>query len=303
MKKADAATSVTGFLEILAAGSMDTSEGVLLIGKTIRSAKETLTDPEFKDLRDRWGRGQKIWSKLLQIGLDDRLPPLKEHLPTSYTTIHQVHCFTDEELKEALDSGALHPKVSQGVLARWLKEYRFQGSTGTVPTEFRPISTVLGPPDLDPEHLNRFKDDLDKLATTYGFKVVHEEENSSVALRQRRNKDRSNVMVGTLMKDLRSTWDSAPTELKTLFNLKSLDELVQGQMSDFTGFLNRVRRGRDQFWTFHAHDYIHKIALEYLKTESRGQRFNYRRRLREVAEQHPHVAEKVQVTLEDWMKY
>ena len=129
---------------------------------------------------------------------DDRLPPLKEHLPTSYTTIHQVHCLTDEELKEALDSGALHPKVSQGVLARWLKEYRFQGSTGTVPTEFRPISTVLGPPDLDPEHLNRFKDDLDKLATTYGFKVVHEEENSSVALRQRRNKDRSNVMVGTL---------------------------------------------------------------------------------------------------------
>ena len=105
------------------------------------------------------------------------------------------------------------------------------------------------------------------------------------------------------MKDLRDTWDSAPTELKTLFNLKSLDELVQGQMSDFTGFLNRVRRGRDQFWTFHAHDYIHKIALEYLKTESRGQRFNYRRRLREVAEQHPHVAEKVQVTLEDWMEY
>ena len=81
---------------------MDTSEGVLLIGKTIRSAKETLTDPEFKDLRDRC-RGQKIWSKLLQIGLDDRLPPLKEHLPTSYTTIHQVHCFTDEELKEAPD--------------------------------------------------------------------------------------------------------------------------------------------------------------------------------------------------------
>ena len=74
-------------------------------------------------------------------------------------------------------------------------------------------------------------------------------------------------------------------------------------MAHFTGFLHRVRGGRDGFWTFHAHDYIHKIALEYLKTDSRGQRFNYRRRLREVAQQHPHLAKKVQMTVEDWMKY
>ena len=40
------------------------------------------------------------------------------------------------------------------------------------------------------------------------------------------------------------------------------------------------------FWISHAHDYIHKIALEYLKASSRAQRFNYRRRLKDVAETH-----------------
>ena len=161
----------------------------------------------------------------------------------------------------------------------------------------------MGPSGVDPEHLERFKSDLEKLVTTYGFKSQHQEDQSTTALRLRRNKDRSHEMVGTLLKDLKTTWKDAPDNLKTLFNLQSLEDLIHGPMSDFTGFLNRVRGGRDGFWSLHAHDYIHKIALEYLKTDSRGQRFNYRRRLREIAQQHPHLAEKVQNTLEEWLKY
>ena len=60
---------------------------------------------------------------------------------------------------------------------------------------------------------------------------------------------------------------------------------------------------QEPFWTFHAHDYIHKIALEYLKASTRAQRFNYRRRLKEVAETHEHLASKVQETLEGVMNY
>ena len=59
--------------------------------------------------------------------------------------------------------------------------------------------------------------------------------------------------------------------------------MVQAPMTAFTGFLNRVREGREGFWSFHANDYIRKITLEYLKAPSRGQRFNYRRRLKSVS--------------------
>ena len=57
------------------------------------------------------------------------------------------------------------------------------------------------------------------------------------------------------------------------------------------------------FWISHAHDYIHKIALEYLKASSRAQRLNYRCRLKDVAETHTHLASKVQDTLDGGMKY
>ena len=111
------------------------------------------------------------------------------------------------------------------------------------------------------------------------------------------------MLAQTLNKELKSTWDAASDELKTQFALTSLDDLVQGQLTTFTGFLNRHRKGRVEFWTFHAHDYVHKIALEYLKASSRAQRFNYRRRLKEVAETHTHLASKVQETLDGVMKY
>ena len=72
-------------------------------------------------------------------------------------------------------------------------------------------------------------------------------------------------------------------------------------MTTFTGFLNKVREGRDGFWSFHANDYIRKITLEYLKAPSRGQRFNYRRRLKEVAEKHTTLqAESRKLLIQTW---
>ena len=109
--------------------------------------------------------------------------------------------------------------------------------------------------------------------------------------------------MGVLFKDLKTTWENAPENLKTLFSLSSLEDLVNAPMNDFTGFLNRVRKNREGFWTFHGHDYLHKVALEYLKTTSRAQRFNYKRRLKEVAETHPTLASRVSSILEEWTKY
>ena len=304
--KPSSTNSVAEFLKGLVAGTHQGSvDDILQITKVIRSAKESLSEDEFRDLRDRWIRsqgmekgGQKVWSKLLQIGLDDRLEGIKENLPSTYTTLHLVHCLSDEELKVGVEEGHVHPKVSQGSLNRWIKYFRFEGRTEQVPEDFSPMVKVLGPASVPEEVLTRFKGDLDKLVSVYGFKTQYEEDQTMVTLRQQRSVDRSQQMESRLTKDLRSTWDRAEESLKTLFSLSSLEDLVLAPMQTFTGFLNKVREGRDGFWSFHANDYIRKITLEYLKAPSRGQRFNYRRRLKEVAEKHTHLASRIQETLD-----
>lgn len=303
--------SVSEFLEELVKGTHQGSvDDILHITKVIRTARETLSEEDFRDLRDRWVKsqgmdkgGQKVWSKLLQIGLDDRLEELKNHLPCTYTTLHLVHCLSDEELKVGVAEGHIHPKVSQGSLNRWVKYFRFEGQTEEVPEDFSSLVKVLGPASVSEEVLNRFKGDLDKLVSVYGFKTQYEEDQTMVTLRQQRSVDRSQEMESRLTKDLRSTWDRAEDSLKTLFSLGSLEDLVLAPMQTFTGFLNKVSKGRDQFWSLHGTDYIHKVALEYLRTTARAQRFNYRRRLKEVATSHPQYAEMVRNTLEEWMKY
>ena len=161
----------------------------------------------------------------------------------------------------------------------------------------------MAPPEVSEEVLEGFKQELEGLVSRYGFRTQYEDEHSMVEVRQQRSQDRSQELVSVLTKDLESTWLEGAQDLKNLFSLTSLEDLVLAPMSSFTGFLNRVSGNREKFWENHGTDYIHKVALEYLRTTNKGQRFNYKRRLKEVAESHLNLAQKAQVILDKWMKY
>jgi hypothetical protein len=78
--------SKTEFQSDLAQGSINGSvDDILRVCRVIRTAKESLTSMEFKDLREESPFSEKVWSKLLQIGLDDRLEGVKGALPPLYT--------------------------------------------------------------------------------------------------------------------------------------------------------------------------------------------------------------------------
>ena len=292
------------FLVDLVGGSITGSvDDILRVCRVISTAKESLTPDDFKDLRERSPYSEKVWSKLLQIGLDDRLEGVKDHLPPLYTTIHLIHCLTNEELALGVRDGHFHSNVTQGSLNRWIRHQRFQKGSEVIPEDYIPLAQVITPPEVSEEVLERFKQELEGLVSRYGFRTQYEEDHSMVEVRQQRSQDRSQELVSVLTKDLESTWVEGEQDLKNLFSLTSLEDLVLAPMSSFTGFLNRVRGNRKKFWDVHSVDYIHKVALEYLRTTNKGQRFNYKRRLKEVAESHPNLAQKVQVILDKWMKY
>ena len=64
-------------------------EAILMICLVIKEANETLTDEAFKDLRIKFDVSEKVWSKLLQVGMDGRLFKIKSSLPSNYTTIQR----------------------------------------------------------------------------------------------------------------------------------------------------------------------------------------------------------------------
>ena len=133
LKEVPVAATVKEVLKQLCDGSLQGSVSeVLDICRSISNAKDALSDPDFKALRDQSPFTAKVWSKLLQVGMDDRFDAIQEHLPASYTTLHLIHCFNDEELQAGVQEGHIHPTVSQGALNRWIKSYRFEDSAEEV---------------------------------------------------------------------------------------------------------------------------------------------------------------------------
>ena len=105
-------SAISTYLEELQSGDIKgSSEDILSTCAVIKSAKDHLSDEQFRDLRDQSPFTEKVWSKLLQVGMDDRLEGIKSSLPPSYTTIHQIHCLSDEELNKGTHEGHINPKV------------------------------------------------------------------------------------------------------------------------------------------------------------------------------------------------
>ena len=149
--------SKTEFLVDLVGGSITGSvDDILRVCKIIRTAKESLTPDYFKDLREQSPYSEKVWSKLLQIGLDDRLEGVKGHLPPLYTTIHLIHCLTDEELVLGTRDGHIHREVTQGSLNRWIRHQRFQKGSEVIPDDYTPLVQVITPPEVSEEVLEGF---------------------------------------------------------------------------------------------------------------------------------------------------
>ena len=70
--------TTTAFLKELKDGDLKgTVDQVLATCAVIARAKDVLSDGDFRDLRDQSPYTEKVWSKLLQVGMDDRLEEVK----------------------------------------------------------------------------------------------------------------------------------------------------------------------------------------------------------------------------------
>ena len=83
-------------------------------------------------------------------------------------------------------------------------------------------------------------------------------------------------MPSIKISDLRQKKDD---ELKKQFNIKTVDELRDTPLRQFTGFLMKSVGNRDDFWKIHGQAYISKVQFLFDTTEDNAQRYNYKRRL------------------------
>jgi hypothetical protein len=242
----------------------------------------------------------QVWLRLIALHRDERLKQHLEHLPPSYTTLYAIHRMGDEELDAAVQQGVIHPKASSHSILFWTKQNRQQLGQEIPPWR----CLVLFDQELDRDEFVEFQVRVNQVAHEYGARLVSESDFSHMKVSKA---DSSYKMIAELEQKILEL--SEP--LYNRFTERDRHQLGAAFLEnlcdvDIVTFAMITRPDSDIHSKSKRHHYsspyIYKIALEFLKADSRSKRFNYKRRLKQLAEKQPDLKKEIQEVLETYMK-
>lgn len=273
--------------ELAARGQGKTAAEVIDTGQTLALMEQKLTPGDFQTLCKGTGWHPKVITKLLVIGRDKRLLPLVPQLPGSYSAIYPLTTLSDAELNLAVSEGTCRPDASSREVIDWIKVKRLEGMD--LPESSTYTGTSLDP--LTKERKAALLAALQQAALTFGVTIT--EGSNAPGTRKATKASRETIaqnLLRQLTGELTSVVEKAPETLLKEFEVTSASDLAAGEIRTLTGVLVRLCEGTEGMWQTYGNLYCLKVSLEYNRTESRAQRFNYRKRLLEVKGKHDHLA-------------
>ena len=187
----------------------------------------------------------------------------------------------------AVSEGTCRPDASSREVIDWIKVKRLEGMD--LPESSTYTGTSLDP--LTKERKAALLAALQQAALTFGVTIT--EGSSAPGTRKATKASRETIaqnLLRQLTGELTSVVEKAPETLLKEFEVTSAGDLAAGEIRTLTGVLVRLCEGTEGMWQTYGNLYCLKVSLEYNRTESRAQRFNYRKRLLEVKGKHDHLA-------------
>ena len=136
---------------------------------------------------------------------------------------------------------------------------------------------------LDGDALESLQEELQGVCERFGVVVQAPQATSITLLRKQDRADREVFWRNALEAELPLEWfEETNSEVRKQFNLKTVEEVYNTPLRQFTGFLIRSSGGRSRFWELFGRAYVCKLHMEQEKTNDRTQRHNWKRRLEEV---------------------
>lgn len=230
----------------------------------------------------------KVWEKLCSIARDTRLKQVPESsLPGTYTALYALVVLSDQEWDAAVQEGIVQPHASSRSLLEWTRQQRRQEQGYRSEQMLRLIHSR----ELSQQEQSALLEELSALASTYGVSILSGEDGTKQrGVQAEKRKSAAEDLEAELIQLLSPVFDDASTPLKEQFNLQTIADLVNGELRTFTGFLVRYYGSTDGMWEGAGREYCLKVALEFNRTDSRAQRFNYKKRLEKVQIEHPNCS-------------
>ena len=270
------------------------SADVVSLSIGIHEASQVLDGKTFRQCRDTSPINDKVFSKLKVIGKTLSAVPAAElkavvaGLPDSYSTIHVLCGLSPQELVTAVKSKAFSSDLTVRAAKDYLKKVRFPALAGQVQVASTAQESIFGvfqdqEAPLSPADLTSLEAALKEVCGRFGVEVRQQKTTTISTLRKQDRADREVFWRNALEEELPLQWfTDTDQEVRKQFNLKTVEELYNTPLRQFTGFLIRTSGGRTVFWELFGRAYVCKLHMEQEKTNDKTQRHNWKRRLMEV---------------------
>jgi hypothetical protein len=278
----------------------DTAAEVLQTCALVAQYADEHTPEQIKEFQKQVEINPQVWLRLIALHKDERLQAHVERLPRSYTALYAISRMSDEEIEAAVQQGIIYPQASSHSVLAWTKEFR-QTSGAEVP----PWKCMVLPSKvLNPADISLLTTRFNQVAEEFGCRFV--DASDYIPPKKDKYADRKALLPALqqeLLQLLEPKYLALSEREKHSLGISCLHDCLQ---LDSTAFLKLLfpglpAVGRLASQRKYEKDYVLKIAQEFILTDSRSTRFNLKRRLANLKESRPELAEVIDHVVETYM--
>lgn len=276
----------------------NTAEEVLVTCSHVAEFAEQSSAQEIKELQQRVNINPQVWSRLILLSKDSRLWENRHRLPASYSALYAVSRLSDQEFELALDRNVIHTETSSHSVLGWTKEHRSLPESVQDRVKLYLCFTRTISSGKKEDLIRR----LNEVAKEYGATIADQD---AQVLSEKKGAE-SLVFLRKeiefrLIENCATLFFNGMTEKeRNSMELDTVGDFAHKPLPEYKRIANICRKRLGQE-TACGEDYVIKIAYEYLKTDSRSQRYNYKRRLVTLAAKESGLTNFINETIKRYM--
>jgi len=285
MEKAELRKKLVNSLTSPSYGS--TAEEILCTCKLVAEAEEIFNEKEISIMREELKISSQTWKRLYSVSKNETLWQYKKNLPSSFSSLYRLNLLEQGKCIFGIQNGIITPDITTREIERMLSRERIESQYKLSKRQIY----LFNEDEISDEDFKILLEEVNSIAKEY--KACFDTEDLE-QIRSSEAKEQYNIRLNEIRDKLRrniSHFGKVKSFKELIEDKGTADEVIEmiihQSLSEFTKMLSLMSYSRENMMYEYGDIYILKIAHEYLTTDSRAQRYNYKRRLNEVKEKYP----------------
>ena len=279
----------------------DSAESIISFCKQIAELDQRISRQERISLCQRVRISGKKWDQLCRVGRDIRLSKYLPDLPTTLSGIYALTTLSKDELNDGMVTGDLHRSISSRKIYAYAQEHRLRSKAFADTEIIVPCYLAIGKKGegIDAGSLEKLFKKVNSILLRSGVMIMPSVSSSSKYEQQQKDLIVKEVKQSEIETEIEHQMYMASEKLSDHYSLEKIDEIMEGSMSQFALSLLSISGSRMDMMRDYGRMYCYKIALEFYKSKSRVQRYNYKRRLTHVHGKYDFLSDVVKEVFEN----